>query len=198
MINTQRLVSSSQAAKLLNLSVQGIHYRIKNGQLKAIKENGKILVYIDDSMIEVKEQQNTTNDGLLSAKDEQILLLKKSLKWMRKQYGSEIQRLEKNQAKIISVFQSEISLLQGAFNEMRKVYQIQDKPNSTTSSAPQNNDFSLMNIQEFFSFMKQHSKSDSQIKSMILEKVKQGDKRFIYDKATKDVIIYRSDFLDLI
>ena len=198
-MNAQRLVSSSQAAQLLNLSVQGVHYRIKNGQLKAIKENGKTLVYIDEHMLDAKEPVSFNNDDLLNAKDEQILMLKKSLKWMKKQYGSEIQRLERNQDKIISVFQSEISLLQSAFNEMRNIYKIEDKQNTASFDIPSsNNDFKLINIQEFFTLMKRHGKTDTEIKSIILDKIKQGDKRFIYNKDTKEVIIYSSDFLDLV
>ena len=45
--------------------------------------------------------------------------------------------------------------------------------------------------------MREHNKTDSQIKAIILEKVKNGDKRFIYKKDTKEVMIYKSDFLDL-
>ena len=198
MMNTQRLVTSSQAARLLNLSVQGVHYRIKNGQLKSIKENGKILVYVDDNIVDTKEKVSFNNDDLLNAKDEQILMLKKSLKWMKKQYGSEILRLERSQDKIISVFKSEINLLQSAFNEMRNIYQIENKVNTDISKINNDDNFKLISIQEFFFLMRKHNKNDSEIKSIILDKIKQGDKRFIYDKATKEVIIYKSDFLDLV
>ena len=42
----ERLVTTSQAAEILGISLQGIHYRIKNKKLKSIKEGGKTYVYI--------------------------------------------------------------------------------------------------------------------------------------------------------
>ena len=38
----------SQAAEILGLSLQGIHYRIKKEQLKSIKKDGKTFVYINE------------------------------------------------------------------------------------------------------------------------------------------------------
>ena len=103
--------------------------------------------------------------------------------------------VEKNQNKIIEVFKSEINLLQSAFNEMKNVYKIGNK-NPTKST--QKVDFNLMDIKDFFIFMKQNNKSDLEIKSIILDRIKQGDNRFIYNKQTKEVMIYKSDFIDLI
>ena len=37
----ERLVTTSQAAEILGLSLQGIHYRIKKNQLKSLKKDGK-------------------------------------------------------------------------------------------------------------------------------------------------------------
>ncbi len=56
---------------------------------------------------------------------------------MKKQYGSEISRLEKNQKRIIGVFNREIELLQSAFNEMRSIYKPQisyAKPSKSNKS----------------------------------------------------------------
>ena len=131
----ERLVSTVEAAEILGLSLQGIHYRIKKNQLKSVKQDGKVFVYIDENIKQVNSNQNIQNttiqssfDKLIESKDEQITLLKKSIKWMRRQYISEIERLEKNQKRIIEVFNSEIKLLQSAFNEMRAIYkpQIED------------------------------------------------------------------------
>ncbi|MCK5111751.1 MAG: DNA-binding protein [Arcobacteraceae bacterium] len=198
----ERLVSSSEAAQILGLSLQGVHYRIKQGKLKSKKTDGKIFVYLDDTVIKTKQISNNKDnlDNLLIVKDEQILFLKKSLKWMKKQYKSEINRLEKNQDKIVEVFQSEINLLQSAFNEMRNIYQISDKLNSTSSNNEKKEsfEFRMMDIKDFFIFMKQNNKSDMEIKSIILDRIKQGDKRFIFNRQTKEVIIYKSDFIDLI
>ncbi len=197
----ERLVSSSEAAQILGLSLQGVHYRIKQGKLKSKKTDGKIFVYLDDTVIKTKQIFNNKDnlDNLLIVKNEQILFLKKSLKWMKKQYKSEINRLEKNQDKIIEVFQSEINLLQSAFNEMRNIYQISDKSNSASSHEKKEHfEFRMMDIKDFFIFMKQNNKSDMEIKSIILDRIKQGDKRFIFNRQTKEVIIYKSDFIDLI
>jgi len=132
----ERLVSTAEAAEILGLSLQGIHYRIKKNQLKSLKQDGKVFVYIDENIKQVNSNQNIQNttiqssfDKLIESKDEQITLLKKSIKWMRRQYISEIERLKKNQKRIIEVFNSEIKLLQSAFNEMRAIYkpQIEEK-----------------------------------------------------------------------
>lgn len=207
------LVPSSQAAKILGISLQGIHYRIKKGQLESVKKEGKTFVYIEQKEIEKEEsKQKTTlktSSELIDAKNDQIRLLKKTIKFMKRQYGSEIQRLEKNQDKILNVFQSEVDLLKDAFSEMKNIYQVEHKEHQESQSeklrsmveARENrssNDVKFMDVKDFFVFMKQHNKSDSQIKKIILEKVKTGDKRFIYDRQTKEVIIYKSDFLDLI
>ena len=155
----ENLVSSSEAAKILGISVQGIHYRIKQGKLKSEKKDGKILVYMDD----IKK----------SSKDEQILLLKKSLKLMENQFKDDINRLE-----------NEINLLQLAFNEMQNT-----KKEITLD---------YMSIKDFYTLMKQSKKSNAEIKSIILECVKQGDSRFNFNRETKEVTIYKSDFVDLI
>ena len=105
----QRLVTTSKAAELLNLSIQGVHYRIKKGQLKSQKKDGKVYVYIDKNIKQNKHNSNSEENLLLEAKNEQILLLKKSIKWLKNRYDSEINRLEQNQKQIIKVFKSEIN-----------------------------------------------------------------------------------------
>lgn len=200
----ERLVSTSEAAKLLNLSVQGIHYRIKQGQLRSLKENGKVFVYIDEKLItshspntQIQEniQNNDTNDKIIEVKDEQIELLKKTVKWIKHRYESEIKRLEKNQKKIIQVFQSEINLLQSAFNEMRSIYTLEHKK---PTSQHHNSLFEIMSINDFFILMKKHGKNDVEIKKIIMTALHRKDKRFYYDKELKEIVIYKSDFLDLI
>ena len=54
----ERLVTTSQAAEILGLSLQGIHYRIKKEQLKSIKKDGKTFVYINDD-IKIETPKNT-------------------------------------------------------------------------------------------------------------------------------------------
>ena len=210
----KKLVSSNEAAQLLGLSLQGIHYRIKKGQLESIKKEGKIFVYVDSTQTNTKNISTTTNsqstndykyleDKIISTKDEQIELLKKTIKFMKKQHSSEIERLDKNQTQVLKVFQSEVDLLKSAFNEMRTIYKIDHTENQSTKQSSSrdsssNSNMEFMDIKDFFILMKEHQKSDAQIKGIILDKVKQGDKRFIYNKTSKEVLIYKSDFLDLI
>ncbi|MBT3280861.1 MAG: helix-turn-helix domain-containing protein [Campylobacteraceae bacterium] len=187
----QRLVTSAQAAQILNLSVQGVHYRIKNGQLKAIKKDGRTLVYINEQDT-ISTPNNSLNNDISEQKDIHIKLLKKYLKQMKHQYENEIKRLEMNQEQIISVFKSEISLLQSAFNEMKNIYALEHKNNNDSSK------MDLIDIKDFFLMMRKYNKTDLEIKSIILDKIKSGDKRFIYSSSSKSIIIYKSDFLDLI
>ena len=197
----ERLVTTAQAAEILGISLQGVHYRIKNNQLKSIKQSGKTYVYLWDdntkkegystSVEEVaqrKEEDNIYIQKVIETKDEQIILLKKSVKWLRRQYQEEIDRLEKNQDKIISVFDSEIKLLQSAFNEMRAIYKPQLEPLSPKKK--------FISLVDFTSLMKTYKKSDKEIKILILKAIKRGDKRFIYNKHTKKVLILDEDFSD--
>ena len=201
----ERLVTTSQAAEILGLSLQGVHYRIKKEQLKSVKKDGKTFVYVDDEQntshnfsnvkVENSKQNNFDNfQSVIDVKNEQIEILKKSMKWMKKQYISEIFRLEKNQNKIIEVFNSEISLLQSAFNEMRSIYKPQIEQNIKTEK--QSHD--LIKVKDFFILMKRYNKTENEIKAMIFDAIKSGDKRFIYNKVEKKLLILNSDFLDLI
>jgi HAMP domain-containing protein len=200
----ERLVTTSQAAEILGLSLQGIHYRIKKNQLKSIKKDGKIFVYVDDSKkvyqqeqkIEtVKQETNFNNyEAVIEVKNEQIELLKKSMKWMKKQYISEIFRLEKNQKRIIEVFNSEIKLLQSAFNEMRSIY----KPQIEQKISEQKQNSGFIALKDFFILMKRENKSDKEIKHIIFEAIKNGDRRFIYNKIEKKLLILDANFEDLI
>ena len=200
----ERLVTTSQAAEILGLSLQGIHYRIKKEQLKSIKKDGKTFVYIDDTenitqtINQTKTQNSKQNNfdnfqALIDVKDEQIMLLKKSMKWMKKQYILEIFRLEKNQNKIIEVFNSEIQLLQSAFNEMRSIYKPQIQKETKNEEIK---DF--IKVKDFFILMKRYNKTENEIKLMIFTAIKNADKRFIYNKIEKKLLILNSDFLDLI
>jgi len=208
----KKLVSSNEAAQLLGLSLQGIHYRIKKGQLESMKKDGKIFVYVDSTQAKVHQssspvQSQVTNDykhledKILQSKDDQIHLLKKTIKFMKNQYTSEIDRLDKNQTQVLKVFQSEVDLLKSAFNEMRNIYKI-DHQENTKRDIPQErstpSEMEFLDIKDFFIFMKTHNKTDIEIKSIILNRVKLGDKRFIYNKNSKEILIYKSDFLDII
>ncbi|MEA2049912.1 MAG: DNA-binding protein, partial [Campylobacterota bacterium] len=181
----KKLVSSSEAAKILGLSLQGVHYRIKKGRLESIKQDGKTFVYVDNiaSKNETENKKEVENNNqIIISKDEQILLLKKTIKFMKKQYSSEINRLEKNQNKIMKVFQSEVDLLKSAFHEMRTIYQLEQKQNKDMINKSEQVQMEFIDIKDFFILMKKHNKNDTQIKQIILNCVKNGDKRFIYKK----------------
>ncbi len=219
----ERLVTTSQAAQILGLSLQGVHYRIKKEQLKSIKKSGRTYVYITDEMekaasinkvnVEAVKTTNTQKENeehiqsIIEVKNEQILLLKDSMKWMKKQYRSEIIRLEKNQKRIIKVFNSEIKLLQSAFNEMRTIYKNQPaqltnlRDNQAKNSANDNfekKDLNLMTLQEFSVLMKKYNKTQKEIKIIIFKAIQDGDNRFIYNKRDKKLLILKSDFQDLV
>lgn len=215
----ERLVTTSQAAEILGLSLQGVHYRIKKNQLKSIKQSGKTYVYIDDSN-QINNNINTTNilnnkaqftneekasnseiDSIIEVKNEQIVLLKKSMKWMKKQYISEINRLEKNQKKIIEVFNSEIKLLQSAFNEMRSIYnkpQIQQPVNQDSQTNKTKEKKTFISVKEFFAYMRARNQSEQEIKYIIFRAIRNNDYRFIYNKNEKKLLILNADFEDLI
>ena len=203
----ERLVTTSEAAQILGLSLQGIHYRIKKEQLKSIKKDGKTFVYVDDEQKHdetptktkaepIRQTIHDNSQAIIDVKNEQIELLQKSMKWMKKQYISEIFRLEKNQKRIIEVFNSEIKLLQSAFNEMRSVYKPQIQQEIKTKTEKQSNDFIL--VKDFFILMKRYNKTENEIKAMIFDAIKSGDKRFIYNKVEKKLLILTDDFRDLI
>ena len=211
----KKLVSSNEAAQILGLSLQGIHYRIKKGQLESIKQDGKIFVYVDSTQAKVQTQSTFTSktqspndykhleDKILKSKDDQIHLLKQTIKFMKKQYKSEINRLDKNQTQVLQVFQSEVDLLKSAFNEMRNIYKVdhlehKESVNHNVEEPISSIKMEFMELKDFFVFMKSHNKTDAQIKAIILDKVKNGDKRFIYNKKSKEILIYKSDFLDLV
>jgi hypothetical protein len=200
----ERLVTTSEAAQLLGLSLQGVHYRIKSGQLKSLKQGGKTFVYVTEFFQEnnkeaSKNESNASMDNhinerietIVKSKDEQISLLKQSMGFIKEQYQNEIRRLEKNQKRIIKVFNSEIKLLQSAFNEMRSIY----KPQLTSSG---DSSLRFIPMNEFFLFLKQNNKSDDEIKMVILSCIKRKDPRFIYNKKTKKVLIVNTDYSDLI
>ena len=207
----ERLVTTSQAAEILGLSLQGIHYRIKKNRLKSIKKSGRIFVYITDEMEkestdhevnkETTIKNNTDNNekiSIIDVKNEQILLLRKSLKWMKKQYNSEINRLEKNQENVMDVLKSEIKLLQSAFNEMRSIYKPQIEELKQNSNSKKNNDVEFISLKDFSILMKKNHKSQNDIKLIILTAIKNNDRRFIYNKKDKKLLILKSDFKDLL
>ncbi len=210
----ERLVTTSQAAQILGLSLQGIHYRIKKNQLKSIKEGGRLFVYISPEMEKISKSIDKTNDRIeevtpiqenktnnispiIDVKNEQIALLKKSMKWMKRQYISEIKRLEKNQENMMKVLNSEIKLLQSAFSEMRSIYKPELEELKKTNNTNSTNETDFISLKDFSILLKKNNKSQNDIKLIILTAIKNNDRRFIYNKLEKKLLILNSDFKDL-
>jgi ABC-type phosphate transport system auxiliary subunit len=180
------LVSTSQAASTLGISLQGVHYRIKKGLLKSKKQDGKTFVYMDKKLQEQTTKTDTFIEDLLKAKDEQINLLNSSLEWMKEQHTNEIQRLNDNQDKMMNVFKSEIELLKQAYTEMNILHKTVDK----TKLLNTKEETEIMNLKDFFIYMKRYNKSNKEIKSIIVSAIKQEDKRFVfYKKSKKNIYI---------
>ena len=210
----ERLVTTAQAAQILGLSLQGVHYRIKKNQLKSVKKAGKTYVYISEDSddksegrVELKESFKSDFKEVIDVKNEQIDILKKSIKWMRKQYSSEIHRLEKNQKRIISVFNREIELLQSAFNEMRSIYKQPQVTQAIHKEEVVTDDIELekeeikekfISLQEFTLYLKKHNKNEKDIKLIIFKAIQKRDQRFIYNRKDKKLLILNDDFSDLI
>jgi hypothetical protein len=75
---------------------------------------------------------------------------------------------------------------------MRAIY----KPQIENQKNEKKNEF--ITLQDFFIILKRASKSDLEIKNSILNCVKNGDKRFIYNKNSKKLLILNDSFEDLI
>lgn len=193
------LVSTNEAANILGISVQGVHYRIKANKLKSLKKDGKTFVYIDQNKtLQPKEteqnaQQINIHNEVVKLKDEHISLLKQTIAWIKKQNKKEISRLQKSHDKVIDAFKSEISLLQKAYNELHKLYQNQS---NQIEHKVVKKDF--LELYEFIELMSKTGKSKNEIKLLILDRVKIGDKRFMFNSFTKDFKIVNDDFKDII
>ena len=190
----ERLVTTSEAAKILNLSLQGIHYRIKNNSLKSIKQSGKTYVYIDEKELIHKEEQTSETSSIIKLKDEQIELLKKVIKWHKKQYKKELLRLQNAHNDLKEVMKSEIKLLQDAFFEMRKIYQNQ----IPTKKLNVDESDKYIPLKDFIILVKKHGNKNIDIKKMIVDKIKQKDDKFVYNKDKKEIYVHKSYFLDLL
>ncbi|HFU74626.1 MAG TPA: DNA-binding protein [Arcobacter sp.] len=198
------LVSTNEAANILGLSVQGVHYRIKTKKLKSIKKDNKTFVYIDQTLVNSKNEpiqnkesvEKDINNEIIKLKDEQISFLKKSIAWITKRNNQEIKRLQDSHEKVVDAFKSEISLLQKAYNELHKLYDKKDQVIEDKSNNVESNDY--LSLNEFITILQNHGKSLNDIKQIILDRVKLGDKRFVYNSITKDLRILNDTFRDII
>lgn len=194
----ERLVTTNEACELLGLSLQGVHYRIKKGLMKAIKQDGKVFVYVNEDLTKKQNKDEQTSNihdyyhkEILKLKDNEIELLKNTIDWLKEKYENEITRLENSQLKINNSFNDQISLLQKAFNEMREVY----KNNNQQNLIIQNK---VISVKDFFIKLKQFGKNDIEIKQLLIDRIKMKDSRFLYNKDKKEIVIFDSDFTDIL
>jgi len=161
----EKLVSTSEAAKILGISTQGVHYRIKKGLLKSIKKQGKNFVYVN---IEDEEKKEDISE-IIKLKDEQIQLLKHIIIQNKKQYKKEIKRLEKFHFNTIKVLQNEIELLKSAFVELKNIYKLENK-----------NRLEYISLKEFIKLFQNKGYDTNSIKTLIINRIKIQDDRFFY------------------
>ncbi len=206
------LLSTNEAASKLGISVQGVHYRIKTNKLKSIVKDGKTFVYVDieEPKVTNQETNNNANIEIIKVKDEQISLLKRAIRWMGFQHKQEIQRMEQTHNKLIEVFKSEVELLQRAYNEMQTLYKtknnLESKPspntnyntyNNTTHDTTYNPQSKILELNDFLLLMRKKGKSNNQIKQILYDAIKSGDRRFSYNQEKKTIMILNDSFEDL-
>ena len=179
----EKLYTTTEAAKILGISTQGVHYRIKKNQLKSVKKNNKVYVYLD---VKEKEEKKDRLDEIIKQKNLQIKILKKFIKQIKKQYKAEIMRLERIQNETIEVFKSEIELLKNAFVELRNVYKLENK-----------NKLKYISLKNFIKIFLSKGYDDKDIKMMILNRIKDKDERFIFDEDSNEIVVLFADFSDL-
>lgn len=204
----EKLYTTTEAAVILGLSPQGIHYRIKKNRLKSIKKDGKTFVYLDESESPNEEQKSkvtldSTNSSdaelykkLLKEKEEQILLLKQVIKWGDEKNRAEIYRLQKSHQKAIEVFDREITLLKEAFTELRNLYQ-DSKNIKPLIIEREKKEKKFLAIKDFLILLKKRGYNNLEIKNIIIEQIKNRDKRFIFNKRLKKLLILNDSFEDL-
>jgi hypothetical protein len=221
----ERLVTTSEAASILGISVQGVHYRIKNGKLRSKKVDGKAMVFLDEPDTSKETSLNDTTlptqtkliEELTKTKDEHIEFLKNMVRWMRKYHDSEVKRLEKHHRATVEALHGEVKVIKQAFNELKDVYKPKKESDEleykeSASSVMSKSDIreethntkeayssdGTISIKRFHALMKLHGKTDSQVKLIIMDAIESGDGRFSYDKELKKLSIIDTDFSDLI
>jgi hypothetical protein len=83
-----RWVDLREAAALLGTSTEAVRKRAARGSLRSDRQNGRVLVWVDESRTEGGREAQVDREELLEAKDETIRLLEEQLRLR----GEEIQR----------------------------------------------------------------------------------------------------------
>lgn len=188
----QKLVTTNEACDLLGISLQGIHYRIKKGLLKSIKKDGKVYVYIEEAnenQLPQTKQNETLYLEMLKLKDEEIILLKQMIDWLKTKYENEIVKLEKSQQQMNEIINNQTQLLNQSFLEIKEIINQKFGHNVLKQT---------LTPKEFFVKMKKLGLSELLIKEIVIDKIATNDERFVYDSLKKEIFIKNCDFSDLL
>jgi hypothetical protein len=83
-----RWVDLREAAELLGTSTEAVRKRAMRGSLRSDRQNGRVLVWVDEGRTEGGREAQVDREALLEAKDETIRILEEQLRLR----GEEIQR----------------------------------------------------------------------------------------------------------
>ena len=92
------------------ITIQAVYKQIKQGKLKAIKENGKTFIIFS------KEKKEDKYENL------NLLLENERLKTQLEAEKEKVKLLEENYKKLLEAKEEEINTLKGAFVELRNTY----------------------------------------------------------------------------
>jgi hypothetical protein len=83
-----RWVDLREAAELLDTSTEAVRKRAARGSLRSDRQNGRVLVWVDEGRTEGGREAQVDREALLESKDETISILREQLRLR----GEEIQR----------------------------------------------------------------------------------------------------------
>src|SRR3712207_4271487 len=75
-----RWVDLREAAELLDTSTEAVRKRAARGSLRSDRQDGRVLVWVDDSRTEGGREAQVDREALLEAKDETIRILEEQLR----------------------------------------------------------------------------------------------------------------------
>jgi hypothetical protein len=75
-----RWVDLREAAELLDTSTEAVRKRAARGSLRSDRQNGRVLVWVDEGRTEGGREAQVDREALLEAKDETISILREQLR----------------------------------------------------------------------------------------------------------------------
>ena len=179
----EKLVKPAEYARNLGISRQAVYAKIKRGILTAKNVEGKLYIVLDEvvenrnenimqetlSKEKIKRPNKSTQKdykALLEAKDETIVVLKSTVK-----------DLKKSNKQISTTLKGEIDLLKEAFHEMRSLYIMQleqNIPEQQEVIEAETSGESWIGLKKFF---KIHKITKKKHKEKIIKRFKKAEKR---------------------